>query len=437
MQRFFWKRFLIVISLVAFSFSLLGCQNKEVIIDLFNEKLLAVEKNNTWGYINTKGDTKIEFFYDLAGAFKDGIAVVCQNNRFFLINTSGDRITDVTYDFLEIDLETGLVWYVSDGKLGLMNAKGVALTDPLYVLLSGPYSSSVFSEGLAVVSLDGKYGYIDKTGNVKIPITFDSAGDFHQGRAVVKVGTDYGYIDKNGETVIGTTYYSASDFNEMKQAIVSTYNEETYAETYKVIDLSGNDVITGYDDIYDSSFGYVGDFAGKYYLLKKDGDKVDDIEYDDFYIFFDHIVVLLETTEESIVINNKWKTLYTFTEATMPDNAFTDNGILYFVVFNDDKTADLMYNNDTVLLTCDGISEIVGDRVVAKRYGMYGILSLKNKKIVEFDFDYLSIYNDGYILARVNGFYGILDGTGKIIVPFEYDSCTTSVHLNVQRTFQI
>lgn len=431
MKHFFGKRIFLLFSLFVLSLSLIACQNDQIIINLFTERLLAVEKDDKWGYINTKGETKIEFFYDLAGAFLDNVAVVCQNNRFFLINSSGDRIIDKTFDFVERDLETGLVWYVTDGKLGLMSAKGNIIVEPTYALTSGPYSSSSFSEGLAVVTLTGKTGYIDKTGEEVVPITFDGGNDFYQGRAVVKVGTEYGYIDKNGELVIAASYYSANDFNEMGQAIVSTYDVSSLKETFKVIDKSGSDVITGYDAIYESTFGYIGKLGDLYYLLKSNGDKVDDIGYDDFNFFFDYIIVLRDTVDEGKVLNDKWNTVFTFTEATTPDDAFIDEGVLYFATFNADKTTDLSFNGKVQELTCDDISEIVGNKVVAKRYGMYGILSLANKKLVEFDYDYLSIYDDGYILARVNGLYGILNADGKIIIPFEYDSCTVSVHLSV------
>jgi len=431
MKHFFAKRFFLLFSFVIFSLSLTACQNDQIIINLFTEKLLAVEKDDKWGYINTKGETKIEFFYDLAGAFLDNVAVVCQNNRFFLINSAGDRIIDQSFDFVERDLETGLVWYVSDGKLGLMSAKGVTIVEPTYALTSGPYSASAFSEGLAAVTLTGKTGYINATGEEVIPITFDGGNDFYQGRAVVRVGTEYGYIDKNGELVIAASYYSADNFNEMGQAIVSTYDVPSLKETFKVIDKSGSDIITGYDAIYESTFGYIGKMGDLYYLLNSDGEKVDDIGYDDFNFFFDYIVVLRDTQDEAKVLNDKWDTVFTFTEATTPDDAFADEGVLYFATFNADKTTDLSFNGKVQSLTCDNISEIVGNKVVAKRYGMYGILSLANKKLVEFDYDYLSIYDDGYILARVNGLYGILNADGKIIIPFEYDSCTISVHLNV------
>ncbi len=45
------------------------------------------------------------------------------------------------------------------------------------------YSLRSFQEGLALIELNDKYGFIDKTGNVVIPLQFDYAHDFSEGLA--------------------------------------------------------------------------------------------------------------------------------------------------------------------------------------------------------------------------------------------------------------
>ena len=56
----------------------------------------------------------------------------------------------------------------------------------------------VFSEGLADVRLNGKWGFIDKSGKVVIPFKYDDALPFSEGFAVVELDGKDGYIDKNG-----------------------------------------------------------------------------------------------------------------------------------------------------------------------------------------------------------------------------------------------
>ena len=52
-----------------------------------------------------------------------------------------------------------------------------------------------FSEGLATVKLNDKYGYIDKTGKEIIPCKYNDAWNFSEGFAKVALNGKYGYID--------------------------------------------------------------------------------------------------------------------------------------------------------------------------------------------------------------------------------------------------
>src|SRR6218665_1119163 len=60
---------------------------------------------------------------------------------------------------------------------------------------------------LAPVKIDGKWGYIDKSGKIAINPQFDFAWEFQEGLAVIQFGDKngfdkWGYIDKTGEIVI-------------------------------------------------------------------------------------------------------------------------------------------------------------------------------------------------------------------------------------------
>jgi hypothetical protein len=72
---------------------------------------------------------------------------------------------------------------------------------------------SEFSEGLARFERDGRWGFMNQAGRIVIEPKFPWAEEFHEGLAHVQVtgtalGYDgrWGYIDKNGEIVIEPTY---------------------------------------------------------------------------------------------------------------------------------------------------------------------------------------------------------------------------------------
>ena len=61
-------------------------------------------------------------------------------------------------------------------------------------------SACDFSEGLAGVCRDGKWGFIDTSGREVVPCKYDAIDDFHEGMARVNVGGRWRYdeaIDEN------------------------------------------------------------------------------------------------------------------------------------------------------------------------------------------------------------------------------------------------
>ena len=55
-------------------------------------------------------------------------------------------------------------------------------------------SASNFSDGLASVSVGGKYGFVDKAGRFVIAPSFTDASSYSEGLARVRIGKKYGFI---------------------------------------------------------------------------------------------------------------------------------------------------------------------------------------------------------------------------------------------------
>jgi hypothetical protein len=60
------------------------------------------------------------------------------------------------------------------------------------------YWAHSFSKGLALVELNGKWGYIDTKGALVIPGVYDKVCGFSEGFASVKLNGRYGRIDTKG-----------------------------------------------------------------------------------------------------------------------------------------------------------------------------------------------------------------------------------------------
>jgi hypothetical protein len=90
-----------------------------------------------------------------------------------------------------------------------------AAQDPVFSIDYNSFAlGEKFSEGLTVIKVNDKYGYMDKTGSQVIKPQFDKAGLFSEGYAKVMINGKWGYINKSGEVVIQPKYSFAGDFSE-------------------------------------------------------------------------------------------------------------------------------------------------------------------------------------------------------------------------------
>src|SRR5258708_34786859 len=69
--------------------------------------------------------------------------------------------------------------------------------------------------GLFPVRVNGKYGYISKSGEMVIQPQFDRAEPFAEGYAPARIDAHWGYIDNTGKPVIPTTYDLFDPFSDV------------------------------------------------------------------------------------------------------------------------------------------------------------------------------------------------------------------------------
>lgn len=69
------------------------------------------------------------------------------------------------------------------------------------------------------VSKNEKWGFIDRTGKVVVPLQFDSANDFHEGLALVTTGKRKAFIDTSGHVVITPQFDIVNYFSEGLAAV--------------------------------------------------------------------------------------------------------------------------------------------------------------------------------------------------------------------------
>ena len=163
----------------------------------------------------------------------------------------------------------GLAAVELNDKFGFIDKTGREVIPLIY---DNAYS---FSNGLAVVALNGKYGFIDETGRVVIPFKYDGAKAFSEGLARVLLKNKYGYIDENGKEVIPFKYDFGYDFFDGFARVILN-------NKYGFIDKTGREICP-------CKYDWAGDFCEelatvklnwKFGYIDKTGKEVIPLKYD-------------------------------------------------------------------------------------------------------------------------------------------------------------
>lgn len=198
----------------------------------FYDGLAKVKKNGKWGYIDKKGKEVIPCEYDSVWGFYEGLARVEYNGKWGFVDKSGKQITSCIYNQAR-DFSEGFAWVKRGQTWGFINKTGMErsfypehiITDfsegyagirqwRVACFISSAHGMTIasedyehlgqFTDGLAFVKRNGKYGYIDKSFKEVIPCIYDTAWNFNKGLAMVSLGNKSYLIDRCGNEINGS-----------------------------------------------------------------------------------------------------------------------------------------------------------------------------------------------------------------------------------------
>jgi hypothetical protein len=208
----------------------------------FYEGLAAVCTDGQWGYIDAQGTVVVPCRYQDAGRFSEGLAPVQAAYRWGYIDAAGTMVIPPQFRYaFWFSSARAMVW--TDSGIGYIDKTG-ALVIPPDPNWQEPF---FFSEGLAPVWFrEGGYGYIDTSGNLMLS-RWHYAGDFSEGLAAVESAGGYGYIDRSGAWVIEPQFYGATAFSNGLAVV------QPDLDHYGIIDRTGRvvkqldyDQVTGF-----------------------------------------------------------------------------------------------------------------------------------------------------------------------------------------------
>lgn len=189
----------------------------------FGQGLAAVSVDwSPFGYIDKKGETKINFQFGRAERFDEhGRAIVKAEGPEGLcgvINRKGEYVINPLFASLTADGDRYLLQLERNGDYGYCDADGTLTINPQFEEAL-PFCGSQ----LAAVNIGDLYGYINEKGEIAITPQFQGAAPFFGGRAPVYSSSKIGFIDEEGKFTVNPQFQELSgDYFLNEENIVGT-----------------------------------------------------------------------------------------------------------------------------------------------------------------------------------------------------------------------
>lgn len=239
----------------------------------FNGKFFPVRNRGYWGAVNAWGKEIVACVHDSLVQQTDNHIVVKFKGEYGIINLNENWIITPQVNALRLLNDeryfeyagnttflkslTGNIIYFSDnclefkinhllerlpsGAFWIIDMNGI-ITDRSY---QPENTEKIFqeSEGFRAIRKDGKYGFIDDRGRLRIANRYEDVKKFSNGLAAIKIRSKWGFIDHQESLVIQPVYDQVSRFSN-GYAIVTQNN------FFGLIDKSGKVVLpVRYDEI--------------------------------------------------------------------------------------------------------------------------------------------------------------------------------------------
>src|ERR1035438_2373830 len=195
-----------------------------------DEPLFPVEDRGRGGFIDKTGRIVIPLCFDAVGDFSEGLARFERDQKWGYLDKSGTVIIEPRFPWAQ-EFSEGLARVqISGPQLGInanwgfIERTGAVVIDVQKDPSFGGHNNigsdsaeSAFHDGLALVDVGGKKGYIDKTGKIVIAPQFTYAYPFSESLAAATKsasGDDgWGHIDKTGRWIVEPKFQWASSFS--------------------------------------------------------------------------------------------------------------------------------------------------------------------------------------------------------------------------------
>lgn len=241
--------------------------------------LYKMKEDEKYGFISKQGQWIIPAMYRRTSNFSEGLAYVRTfDNKQGYINIQNEMVIELSSAEYLGDFSHGLAIVSLNEKYGCINKKGEFAAAPRFDRMYAINSSGSFS-----AEVGGKWGFFDRNSNEIIKPIYDSLGTYSEGLAFFKNSGKCGFIDEHGDVVIKSIFLDVSSFSGGLASV------SLDGENYGFINKSGEFVIPPkYYQLKDFSEGLAGfrtKTGGKWGYLNTSGEEVIKTKFQSVWAF--------------------------------------------------------------------------------------------------------------------------------------------------------
>lgn len=255
-------------------------------IRYIDEAHIIIIKDEKYGLLNHQGKMILPPIYQYIASEKQGLIAVAKNNKLGFVDIKGKFIVPMQYDYDDEDYiyHSRKLYYINDvvkvrqigknGKWGLLDRQGKIIAPFIYDdmqhgLGDKTWDISTFKhppkrgeeQYWIAVWKNGKAGFIDNTGQIKIPLEYDEVFPYSEGKSAVVKNGKIGFIDTQNNIVVPLNY----------QYIRRSYAEGLPASYQPYFFFGGKAMMLNSNTKYDGKDEYPDDYGNEkpFYIDEK------------------------------------------------------------------------------------------------------------------------------------------------------------------------
>lgn len=302
--------------------------------------------------------------------------------------------------------------YQKNGKWGYIDDNGILRIDTMYDYVAP------FYKGVAVAIYEDKVGYIDKNNEILIPFEYDDGEDYLKSLVVVAKGEYFGIINKGNQTVLPFIY---DEIGSLKENLVLVEKDKKFG----YVDLEMNLVIPMK---YNLAYDFKGPYAlvqdsGKFGVIDTNGAIHIPFVYDWLDYFNQNPYCRGKKNGKFGLINQAGDTLLPFEYSHIGE---TKDSLLLIAKggkYGYASTRGRIHIEPQYDFTPDALiwGNFVDGYTKFRKNGKAGIINVKGEEIVPALFDDIDAYSkDGLIAVKKRGKWGFSTPELNLVIPYQF-----------------